>query len=136
MKRTWKPKVAGILEIVAGLVSLQCLFGVSLEGAVFWAAFPRDLFGAGSPAVVFLIIVLPLVCLSLLALVGGILTLRRKKWRLALAAAIAAIVPFLVLTRLGAAMAIPGVLGVVAIILLIQSRAEFIKGQSYEVSAQ
>jgi uncharacterized membrane protein (UPF0136 family) len=136
VKRTLKPTVAGILEIVAGLVGLQCLFGVSLEGAVFWAAFPRDLFGADSPADVFLIIVLPLVCLSLLALVGGILTLRRKKWKLSLAAAIAAIVPFLVLTRLGAAMAILGVLGAVAIVLLIQSRAEFTQRQSYEVSAQ
>ena len=125
MTKTRKPRTAGVLDIVAAVFGLQCLFGMSLEGAVFWRAFPKDLFGSDNPAAVYMIIVLPLVCLSMLALVGGIFALRRKKWRLALAGSIAAILPFLVLTRLGAVMAIPAVLGALAIVLIVQARAEF-----------
>jgi len=106
MEKTYKPTVAGILNIVAGVFSLLGSIGVivgimalghfmiySGPGPVpvpdFGSCSPQFVYGFIQPimwiAVVFLLIV------GILPIIGGIYALQRKKWGLALTGSIAAI---------------------------------------------
>ena len=71
MDRTWKPTAAGILCIIAGIVGV-------IPGIAFAASFAG---GAGVPSIV----------LGIIAIVGGIYALRRRRWGLALAGSICAL---------------------------------------------
>ena len=86
MKKTRKPILVGILDIASAVISLWFLLYSSLEGAVFWAIVPTGILGLNNPSIVYLIITIPLVCMAILALLGGIYAVQRKKWRLALTA--------------------------------------------------
>jgi len=117
METTWMPKVAGILDIVAG--SLGLFF--SLMMALWFAAFSFFLpMGTAEfndvPMSFMAIFMIPwaifMFAAGILAIVGGIYTLRRKKWGLALAGSIAAF--------FGSAP-----LGVAAIIFTALSKNEF-----------
>ena len=66
MKKTWKPKVVGIVNIVVAIISLWFLGAMSLEGAVFWSIFPKSMFGLNIPSTVYLVIVIPLLCIVIL----------------------------------------------------------------------
>ena len=126
MEKTWKPTVAGILDITIAVVSLWFLLALSLEGAVFWSVFPRSLFGLNSPSTVYMMIVLPLICMAALAFTGGIYALRRRKWGLGLAGSIAA---FFCLAPIG--FLLPGSVyvgipvAIFIIVLIARSRGEF-----------
>lgn len=91
VKKTWKPVFAGILDLVSAVISLWFLLALSLEGAGFWAIFPKSIFGINNPSTVYLIIVIPLLCIAILTFIGGIYALKRRKWRLVLAGSIAAV---------------------------------------------
>jgi len=108
MEKTSKPTVAGILDIISGalgLISAICLFiGIGVVGSqpdvpgfvlgILWGmSFPTAIVG-------------------ILALVGGIYAVQRKKWGWALTGSIAAILIFLPL-------------GIVATILAAMSKNEF-----------
>jgi hypothetical protein len=87
MERTWKPKAAGILCIIAGaigvipgMVSILLLAVMSLGTFHGWGAFVIILIIAG---IITSIVVMPIV--------GGICALRRRRWRLALAGSICCI---------------------------------------------
>jgi hypothetical protein len=117
METAWMPKVAGILDIVAGSFGLF----FSLMMALWFAAFSIFLpMGTAEfhdfPMAIMAIFMIPWALLiftaGILAIVGGIYTLRRKKWGLALAASIAAF--------FGSAP-----LGVAAIIFTALSKNEF-----------
>jgi hypothetical protein len=94
MEKTWMPKVAGILDIVAGS------FGVflSLMMALWFAAFSffsrsdtaefHD-FPMTFMAIVFIPMAVFMLAASILAIIGGVCALKRKMWRLALAGSIA-----------------------------------------------
>ena len=125
MAKTRKPVVAGVLDIVSAVMCLWFLLGLSLEGTVFWAVFPKDLFGLNNPSTVYLIITLPLVGMAILALIGGTFALRRKKWGVALAGSIAAILPCLPLALAETGFIAFGLLGVAAIILVVKAKTEF-----------
>ena len=103
VQKTWKPTVAGILNIIAGVLSLLGAIGViigiivfvSVGGAPFLADMWGDLAHLGI-GLNFLIIILVIVAIfsaivGILPLLGGIYALQRKKWGLALAGSIAAI---------------------------------------------
>jgi len=115
MEKTWMPTIAGILDIAAGIVSfiglIFVLVGVSVlaytEGIGPSMGIPETLILA--IAVVFAILA---VIADVLAIVGGIFALRRKKWGLALAGSIAA---FLASLLLGAA----------AIVFTVLAKKEF-----------
>jgi len=105
MKRTWKPKVAGILCIVSGALGVVCSFFMVI-GAVMWVAtYPSEW------AVVIYCCVAPFI-LGIIAIIGGYFALKRRIWRLALAGSIAALLPTLLL-------------GIASIIFVSQSKGEF-----------
>jgi hypothetical protein len=108
-KGTWKPTTAGILSIVAGAAEL--FFGIiysSLSGLV------GSLSGTPELSVIFGILGIPLIILGIVAIVGGIFSLRRRVWGLALAGAICS--PFLLPVT---------ILGILAIIFVAMSKKEF-----------
>ena len=109
MEITWRPKTAGILSIIAGAIGLisspiMIAFGsiamldITMEGG--WGGF--YLFQAG-----FLFIII-----GIIAITGGIFTLRRKKWWIALAGSVSAIICFFPL-------------GIPSVIFTAQSKREF-----------
>ena len=108
MSNTWKPVVAGILQIIGGGAALIIACGLYIAGAVvgFVTQMPMWL-GALIPMVA-----VPLIILGILDLTGGICALLRRAWGMALAGAVALLVS-------------SPLLGVVALVLVIISRKEF-----------
>ena len=103
VKRTWKPTVAGILNIIAGVLSLLGAIGViigvivfvSVGSAPFLAYMWGDLGDLGiGPNFLIIILVIAAIfsaVLGVFPLIGGIYALQRKKWGLVLAGSIIAI---------------------------------------------
>ena len=119
MQQTWKPMVAGILNIIAGALSLIGFFGVVIaivavgSGPFIWGSFPG--FGpltVGFVQAILAIVAVLLIVMGVLPLLGGIYAVQRKKWGLALAGAIVAII--------GSAL-----FGIASTVLLALSRDEF-----------
>ena len=103
VQKTWKPTTAGILNIIAGVLSLLGAIGVII-GIIFFVSvgtqpFLTDMWGDLGDLGIglnFLIILLVIgaifsAILGILPLLGGIYALQRKKWGLALAGSIVAI---------------------------------------------
>ena len=97
------PKVAGLLNIVAGGLGLFAAFAVVPLGFM-WP--DTDVY-----PVIFRVMFL-LIIAGIFSIVGGIYALSRKKWGFALAGSIAALLPVL----------LPGI---VSIAFIIQSKKEF-----------
>jgi hypothetical protein len=108
-KRTPLPIVAGILLIISAGFKLLLLFAAI--GASIFAIFPVNSFPISTVALVPIVIV-PLIAWIGFALVGGIFALQRRRWGLALAGSIVAILPF-------------SLLGMAATILVVLSKDEF-----------
>ena len=108
LKKTWKPIVAGIFDIVTGSIILSMLFlfgiGPMIAEPVGAGIFHFDL------SLLFLI--MPGIIISLLDIIGGISAVRRRRWKWALAGSIAAAIG-------------PTPLGIAAIVLTILSKNEF-----------
>lgn len=83
-RQTWKPTVAGILDIVAGAFGLMSVVGI-LIALVFIPA------TASTTITVLTIVAVYSGIVGILPLVGGIYAVKRGKWGLALAGSIAAI---------------------------------------------
>ncbi len=112
MQKTWKPTVAGILDIISGVFGLTSFIGliigiIVISGAPYVTG-PIPWF---VPAVLW-IIAIPTLIVGILALVGGIYAVQRKRWGWALTGSIAAILA-----------AIP--LGIAAIVFTALSKDEF-----------
>ena len=119
MVKTWKPVVAGILEVVSGAVGLIAVFGLSIAIGVTGGAFiPGTEHVPGFVPSLLTGIAIPLALVSILSLIGGIYTLQRKVWGLALAGSVAAI--FASIPLLGG---LP--VGITATVLVALSRDEF-----------
>lgn len=103
-KQSWMPKTAGILSIIAGAFGLLAGMGIGALGALISSLF--DLPGLGG------IIGFPIVILGIVAIIGGIFSLVRRVWGLALAGAICALFCF-------------NILGILAIIFVAVSKQEF-----------
>jgi len=127
MQKTWKPTVAGIVNIVTPVISLWFLLAISLEGAVFWSIFPKSLFGLNNLATAYLIIVIPLLSIDILAFIGGIYALKRRKWKLTLTGSVAAIFRWIPIVLLITPAMIFGTatLSIIIVILITKSRGEF-----------
>jgi len=110
MKKTNKPKIGGILTIISGaLASL---------GAVNYAVGLADVRGLGKgdippfvPSIIFGVPIMSVI-IGILALIGGVFAMRRKRWGWSLTGSIA-----------GALSVLP--LGIPAIILIALSKDEF-----------
>jgi len=113
MEKTSKPTVAGILAIISGVLGLIgaiCMFigfGVT-SGAL---GIPTGYIPEFVPSLV-LGMAIPSLLIAILALVGGIYAVQRKRWGWALAGSIAAILAFLPL-------------GIPSLIFAAQSKDEF-----------
>jgi len=110
MKKKNRSRTGGILSIICGILALL--------GAVTYSFGPGDISGLGKgdippfvPSIIFGVPVFSVI-IAILAIVGGIFALQRKKWRWALAGAIAGSLSFMLL-------------GIPAIIYIAMSRDEF-----------
>lgn len=114
MDKTWMPAVAGILAVVSGALGLIASYVLVILGTVGSAvlSFVEVEILAFVPGAVFSAIAIPLFVVGILAIVGGVFALQRKRWRWALAGSVAAFFP----CRL---------LGIAAIVLTVLSRKEF-----------
>jgi hypothetical protein len=125
VKRTWKPTVGGILNIVTGSCHLLGAIGVLIaliviacfSKAVFldemWRELARQGMGFGFLIAILVCTFVYQVVIGILSLLGGIYALKRKKWGLALAGSIASIFG-------------SSVVGIVAIIFIAMSKDEFV----------
>ena len=98
--KTWKPLVGGIIAITAGVFDLLATLGLTIAIAVLGTSelvvteadiYPLTI--AGLNAILGTIAVY-LAIAGIFAIVGGIFSLQRKLWGLALAGSIAAVLPF------------------------------------------
>ena len=108
MKKTWMPTVAGILDIVAGGLSLSVLFLFAV-GPMIIMPLNEGTFSLNWSL---FLMVIPGLAIEALAVVGGVFAIQRRKWRWALAGSIAAFFP-------------SWPLGIAAIVLTILSKNEF-----------
>jgi hypothetical protein len=104
-KKTPMPLIAGILMLVSEGFKFLALLGVLLFLIV-----PASFLRLGGLLV--LLLSLPLLAVTALAVIGGIFALLRKRWGWALAGSIVCILPF-------------SLLGIAATILVALSRDEF-----------
>jgi hypothetical protein len=122
VQKTWKPSLAGALIISSGILGIFVMLTISL---FLWAMGQGVAEGYGSadnisPSI-FIILGVAAALPGLVAVGGGILCIQRRKWGLALAGAIAAIIYL-------------SVLGIPALVFLITSREEFRKAEPARIS--
>jgi hypothetical protein len=118
---TWKPTVAGILNIINGVGGIfgcffLLFFGLIMVNAASWGGFTEqdiETLSIGLSATVFVVLAICSAVLGILSLIGGIFALKRKLWGLALAGSIASIIS-------------SSILGILAIIFLAMSKDEFV----------
>ncbi len=85
MEDTWKPTAAGVLAIIGGTLKILVALGACLY---------LDRFSSlDAPPKVTAAIAAALMAVGVVAIVGGSFAVRRRRWGLALAGAICAIVP-------------------------------------------
>src|SRR4030042_1364624 len=117
MDNTWMPKVAGILDIVAGAFGLlmTCFMALWFTAfSFFMRSDPGEFhdFPASFMAIFMIPFAVFMSAAGILAIIGGVYALRRKKWGLALAGSIGALFSQLAL-------------GVVACIFTVMGKNEF-----------
>jgi hypothetical protein len=117
MEKTWKPVAGGILNIVAGVFSLiGFIVVVILIGAVgssfIWDQAGMDPMSVGVAQTVLVVIAIVTLITGVLPLIGGIYALQRKRWGLALAGSIAAIIG-------------TTILGILSVIFIAMAKNEF-----------
>jgi hypothetical protein len=120
MDTKWMPTAAGVLNIVVGSLSLVAGTIVALLAEVFFSA-SYDYFSGQDVTAMFvwLVLFLPLIIVSLLALIGGIFALKKKAWGLALAGSIGSLLTL---------WAWP--LGIASIVFISLSKSEFKQNKS------
>jgi hypothetical protein len=116
--KTWRTTTAGILAIVAGVVTvIEFVFvGVLVIPKLGWLEVMSVLSESGIVAVAFAVAMAS----AIVAIVGGVFALKRKRWRLALAGSICAIFSLMFVPVL---LNVP--LAIAAIVLVVLGRGEF-----------
>jgi len=122
VKRTWKPMVAGILNIVGGalriLGSIAVLIGIMFFILVATSVGPGPVpemdrwLIPGVLETILIIAVVFLLIVGIISIIGGIYALQRKKWGLALGGSIVAIFG-------------SSVMGILATIFIAMAKDEF-----------
>jgi hypothetical protein len=101
--KTWKPTVAGILSIIAGVFAVFLALLMFRRHEVIALFFPNRRWRITG---------LFILLLAVMSITGGIFALMRKAWGVALAGAITALYPF-------------GVFGILSIIFITLAKDEF-----------
>jgi hypothetical protein len=115
MEKTWKPTAAGILTIIAGFLGL--LIGIGLAVGFGIAGMMIDMIQGFPGGELLVLIAIPGIILSIVAIVGGIYALKRRLWGLALAGAICSLL--FTIPLLG------WILAILAIIFVSLGKGEF-----------
>ncbi len=117
-EKTWKTKTAGILAIIAGAVGVTEWVAVAVLEVLALGWLPMgSLVGLGGiVAAAFAIAI----ATGIVAIVGGVFALKRKRWRLALAGSICAIFSLMFVPVL---LNVP--LAIAAIVLVVLGKGEF-----------
>ena len=109
-KKTNKPMIGGILTIISGILAslgaINYAVGLSDAGGISKGDIPPFV-----PSIIFGVPILSII-VGILALIGGVLAMRRRKWQWSLAGSIAAALSFILL-------------GIPAVILITMSKDEF-----------
>jgi Double zinc ribbon len=113
--KTWKTRTAGILAIVAGAVGLAQWVTIAAVEIPYWGWLPM---GGGLGGIVATAVVAVEIAIGIVAIVGGVFALKRKRWRLALAGSICAIFSFFLFF-----LNVP--LGIAATVLVVLGKGEF-----------
>ena len=133
-EKTWKPVVAGILNIATGLlsvsgVSLSVYFAISVAtGRSRVERILREASRALPAIFVFVSVVLLIV--AVLLVTGGVFAIRRKNWSIAAMGSVAAVV-FAILAGIPLlnysvpAVALLAAIGLASVILTMRSKHEF-----------
>lgn len=103
MEHTWKPTAAGILCIVAGAAATISGLWLTVLGGVIGVPFGVGWMGAFA---------VPWIVFGVIAIVGGVYSLKRRAWGLALAGSICALSGYFIL-------------GLLAIIFVAMGKNEF-----------
>lgn len=117
-EKTWKTRTAGILAIVAGAIGVAEWTAAAVLGIFVWGWLAMDgLLGLGG---IIIAVVAVVIAIGIVAIVGGISALKRRRWRLALAGSICAIFSFIFIPIL---LNVP--LAIAAIVLVVLGKGEF-----------
>ncbi|MFC1873705.1 hypothetical protein ACFLYX_00195 [Chloroflexota bacterium] len=111
MSKTKKPIIGGILTIFSGLLGLLGVASYSIGFGAAGSGIGKGDMPPFVPSIIFGLPV-PAIVLALLAIAGGILAVRRKRWRWALTGSIAAVLSLIFL-------------GIPAVVLIALSQDEF-----------
>jgi len=122
VNRVWMPKAAGILGIISGAIQV----GAAMHA--IWIITSGKL-GYDYMGKLYVYYTLPCLITGLIAIIGSINTIQRKKWNLALFGALAAFIPLGVLAT-AFLMYFPIItplmlIGIVAIVLTAKSKIQF-----------
>ncbi|MFC1860688.1 hypothetical protein ACFLYL_00180 [Chloroflexota bacterium] len=112
MIKTRRPVVAGILTIVSGVLGLLGIASYAVGFGEAGSGFGKGDMPLFVPSIIFGMPI-PALIIALIAIVGGIFAMRRKKWRWSLAASIAAALSLILF-------------GIPAIVLIALSKDEFV----------
>jgi len=113
MEKTWKPTTAGILSIIAGALVMLGGIIVAVAGGAITGLGAIPMMVLPLVPKIFMLIAVPLIILGAVAVAGGVYALKRKKWGMALAGSICAIVPPF------------SILGILSIIFVSLGKGEF-----------
>jgi hypothetical protein len=116
--KTWKTKAAGVLAIVSGLLAVSQWVTVAVLEVMALGWLPMGTL-AGLGAVVAAAFTIA-IATGIVAIVGGVFALKRRRWRMALAGSICAIFSVVFLPIL---VNVP--LAIAAIVLVVLGRGEF-----------
>jgi len=111
MNKTKKPVIGGVLTIFSGLLGLLGTFSYSIGLGEAGSGFGKGDMPPFVPSIIFGLPI-PAIIIALLAIIGGILAILRKRWRWSLAGSIAAVLSLIIL-------------GIPAVILISLSKDEF-----------
>jgi uncharacterized OB-fold protein len=114
--KTWRTRTAGILAIVAGAVAVTQWVTIAVVEIRYWGGLPIGGRIDGIVAAAFAIVIAS----AIVAIVGGVFALKRKRWRLALAGSICAIFSLIFVPVL---LNVP--LAIAAIVLVVLGKGEF-----------
>ena len=116
--KTWKTRAAGVLAIVSGVLAVSQWVAVAVLEIMALGWLPMGTL-AGLGAVVAAAFTIA-IATGIVAIVGGVFALKRRRWRLALAGSICAIFAVVFLPIL---VNVP--LAIAAIVLVVLGRGEF-----------
>ena len=111
MSKTRKPIIGGILSILCGVLGAVGIFSYAIGFGDPGSGIGKGDMPPFVPSIIFGMSI-PAIVIALLAIVGGILAVRRKRWRWSLTGSIAAVLSLIIL-------------GIPAVVLIALSKDEF-----------